>query len=61
MQNTEYIPANFRLSQRASTKLRELTEIASESSGRSMVPALFWSEEYVEIKRENVVLGISWR
>jgi hypothetical protein len=60
MQDAEYFPANFRFSQRASAKLSELTKIASEASGRLMVPALFWSEEYEEARRETVVLGLEF-
>ena len=40
--------------------LDELTEMASKSSSRVMVPALFWDEEYDEIKKEKVVRGIAW-
>jgi hypothetical protein len=59
MQNAEYIPANFRLSKRAAAKLTELTTISTASASRSMVPALFWCDDYDEIKREHVVLGLA--
>jgi len=42
MQNAEYVPVNFRLSERAAAKLNELTTIASASTSRAMVPALLW-------------------
>jgi hypothetical protein len=58
MKNIEFVPANFRFSRRASAKLNELTEVASVSTSRSMVPLLAWGEEYDEIKRELVVLGM---
>jgi hypothetical protein len=59
MQNAEYILANFRLSKRAAAKLVELATIATASTSRSMVPALFWGDDYDEIKREHVVLGLA--
>ncbi|MGJ5140843.1 hypothetical protein ACQR1V_22860 [Bradyrhizobium oligotrophicum] len=40
--------------------LGELTETASKSSSRATVPALFWDEEYDEIKKETVVRGVAW-
>jgi hypothetical protein len=57
MKKAEYIPVNFRLSQRAVAKVNELTKLSSEASDRLMVPALFWHEEYEEAKRETVVFG----
>jgi hypothetical protein len=59
VQNADYIPANFRLSKRAAAKLVELTTIATAATNRSMVPALFWGDDYDEIKREHVVLGLA--
>jgi hypothetical protein len=59
MQNAEYVPVNFRLSGRAAAKLNELTTIASASTCRTMVPALLWGDDYDEIKREHVVLGLA--
>ena len=59
MKNAEYVPANFRISPEAAVKLTELTEMASQTAARSMIPALFWAEEYDEIKRKTVVLGLS--
>jgi hypothetical protein len=60
MKDATLIPANFRISQKARIKLDELTEAASQSSNRAMVPALFWDEEYDEIKKEKIVRGIAW-
>ena len=59
MQKAEFIPVNFRISPEAAAKLHELTELASQTAARSMIPALFWAEEYDEIKRKTVVLGLS--
>jgi len=59
MKKAEYIQANFRISPVAAAKLNEATEMASQSTGRAMIPALFWTEEYDEIKRKVVVLGLS--
>ena len=60
MEHATLVPANFRVSRNARTMLDELTEMASKSSGRAMVPALLWDEEYDEIRREKVVRGIAW-
>lgn len=60
MENAPLIPANFRISEEARTKLYELTAEASKAVGRAMVPALFWGEDYDEIKKEMVVSGIGW-
>jgi hypothetical protein len=57
MKKAEYIPANFRLSQRAIAKINELTKLSSDAMARPMVPALSWHEEYEEAKRETVVFG----
>ena len=59
MKKAEYIQANFRIGPVAAAKLNEATEMASQSTGRAMIPALFWAEEYDEIKRKIVVLGLS--
>jgi hypothetical protein len=59
MENAALVPANFRISKEAQTKLNELTDMASGEMGRAMVPALFWDEEYDEIKKEMVVRGIA--
>ena len=59
MKKAEYIQANFRISPVAAAKLNEATEMASECTGRAMIPALYWAEEYDEIKRKIVVLGLS--
>jgi hypothetical protein len=59
MQNAEFIGANFRLSKRAAAKLIELMTLATSSTSRPMVPALFWGDDYDEIKREHVVLGLA--
>jgi hypothetical protein len=58
MKDAAFIPVNFRLSQKARAKLAELTGIASKSSNRTMVPALFWHEEFDE--KEKMVRGIGW-
>jgi hypothetical protein len=60
MKDVAFIPASFRLSQKAQAKLNELTDTASKSSNRTMVPALFWDEEFDELKKEKVVRGIAW-
>ncbi|CCE03888.1 hypothetical protein [Bradyrhizobium sp. STM 3809] len=54
-----FIPANFHLSERAAAMLRELTELASQDRGRTTLPAIFWAEEYDEIKRRVIVHGVS--
>jgi hypothetical protein len=59
MENATLVPANFRITQQAQTMLNELTDMASRDTGRAMVPALFWDEEYDEIKKEMVVRGIA--
>ena len=41
MQNAPLVPANFRITRRAQSKLNELTSASSKSSGHAMVPALF--------------------
>jgi hypothetical protein len=60
MEHATFVPANFRISQKAQIMLNELTEMASKSSSRAMVPALFWDEEYDEIKKEKIARGIAW-
>ena len=59
MENATLVPANFRISQQAQAMLNELTDMASREAGRAMAPALFWDEEYDEIKRETIVRGIA--
>jgi hypothetical protein len=59
MENAVLVPANFRISQQAQAMLNKLTDMALRETGRTMVPALFWDEEYDEIKRENIVRGIA--
>ena len=59
MRAADKIPANFRLSKRAVAKLVELKTEAEGTTNRSMVPALFWAEDYNEIKREHEVLGVA--
>jgi hypothetical protein len=60
MEHATLVPANFRISQNARTMLDKLTDMASQSSSRAMVPALFWDEEYDEIKKQKIVRGIAW-
>jgi hypothetical protein len=59
MEHATLVPANFRISQAAQTMLNELTNSVSGEMGRSMVPALFWDEEYDEIKKQMLVRGIA--
>jgi hypothetical protein len=59
MENAILVPANFRISQQAQSMLNELTDMASGETGRTMVPAFFWDEEYDEVGKEMVVRGIA--
>lgn len=58
-EKVEFIPAIFRLTETAAAMLRELTETGPEEQGRTMLPAIFWAEEYDETKREVIVYGVA--